>query len=129
MVVILFMVFPRTLDIKAVFLSWRILTPIRMKKETISSKYTRSSTAYCCPGRPGHWHWATTSQARYCTVTSTRMTGRRVWIPTLLPLWRKTRRVSSAASRLPGSRAFASLSKELAAVENPLFSNCLKCHL
>ena len=31
------------------------------------------------------------------------MTGRRVRKPTLLPLWREARRVSSAASRLPGS--------------------------
>ncbi len=30
------------------------------------------------------------------------MTGRHVRMPTLLPLWRKARRVSSAASRLPG---------------------------
>ncbi|MEJ1470105.1 MAG: hypothetical protein RPU59_03415, partial [Candidatus Sedimenticola sp. (ex Thyasira tokunagai)] len=34
--------------------------------------------------------------------SSSRMTGRRARIPTLLPLWRKARRVSSAASRLPG---------------------------
>ncbi|RLJ20694.1 hypothetical protein DJ031_05410 [bacterium endosymbiont of Escarpia laminata] len=31
------------------------------------------------------------------------MTGRRARMPTLLPLWRKARRVSSAASRLPGT--------------------------
>ncbi len=31
------------------------------------------------------------------------MTGHRVRTPTLLPLWREARRVSSAASRLPGS--------------------------
>ncbi|MBL3591161.1 MAG: hypothetical protein JMN24_15420, partial [gamma proteobacterium endosymbiont of Lamellibrachia anaximandri] len=30
-------------------------------------------------------------------------TGRRARMPTLLPLWRKARRVSSAASRLPGT--------------------------
>ncbi|MCP3667523.1 MAG: hypothetical protein GY696_34360 [Gammaproteobacteria bacterium] len=30
------------------------------------------------------------------------MTGRRVRMPTLFPLWRYVRRVSSAASRLPG---------------------------
>ncbi|MCP3661558.1 MAG: TolC family protein, partial [Gammaproteobacteria bacterium] len=29
-----------------------------------SPKRTRSSTTYYCPGRPGHWHCATTSQAR-----------------------------------------------------------------
>ncbi len=37
-----------------------------------SPKSTRPSTTYLCPGRPGHWHYATTSQARCRSVASSR---------------------------------------------------------
>jgi hypothetical protein len=37
-----------------------------------SPKRTRSSTTCYCPGRPGHWHCATTSQARCRSVVSSR---------------------------------------------------------
>ncbi len=68
-----------------------------------SPKRTRSSTTCYCPGRPGHWHCATTSQARCRSVAS----SRNDWTPCsdayfASPLALCARRVSSAASRLPG---------------------------
>ncbi|WP_419642353.1 hypothetical protein, partial [Thiolapillus sp.] len=48
-------------------------------------------------------HYATTSQARCCSVLDSHMTGRRVRRPTLFSLWRKARRENSAASRLLGT--------------------------
>ncbi len=48
-------------------------------------------------------HYATTSQARCCSVLGSHMTGRCVRRPTLFSLWRKARRENSAASRLLGS--------------------------
>ena len=47
-------------------------------------------------------HYATTSQARCCSVLGSHMTGRRVRRPTLFPLWRKACRENSAASQLLG---------------------------
>ncbi|WP_419600869.1 hypothetical protein [Thiolapillus sp.] len=48
-------------------------------------------------------NYATTSQARCCSVLGSHMTGHRVRRPTLFSLWRKARRENSAASRLLGS--------------------------
>ena len=44
-----------------------------MRNRTSQSLFrTRSSTTCLCPGRPGHWHYATTSQARCRCVASSR---------------------------------------------------------
>ena len=39
---------------------------------TQSPKSTRPSTTCLCPGRPGHWNYATTSQARCRSVARSR---------------------------------------------------------
>ncbi|WP_419612891.1 hypothetical protein, partial [Thiolapillus sp.] len=51
-VVILFMVFSRTLDRNAGSPSWRTATPICRGEETISSKSTHQRDNHYCPGRP-----------------------------------------------------------------------------
>ncbi|WP_419618948.1 hypothetical protein [Thiolapillus sp.] len=57
----------------------------------------------CAPAVLVTKHYATTSQARCCSVLGAHMTGRRVRRPTLFSLWRKARRENSAASRLLGT--------------------------
>ena len=66
-------------------------------------KSTRPLTTYSCPSRPGHQALRNNFASSLLLRTWLPMTGRRVWMPTLLTLWRKARREYSAASRLLGS--------------------------
>ncbi len=77
----------------------------RMQNRTSKSLFcTRPLTAYYCPGRPGHQHYATTSQARYCFAAGTRHDSTSCsYVIFGFPLALCARRVSSIASRLPGS--------------------------
>ena len=68
-----------------------------------SPKSTRPLTTYSCPSRPGHPALRNNFASSLLLRTCLPMTGRRVWMPTLLPLWRKARRENSAASRLLGT--------------------------
>ena len=65
-----------------------------------SPKSTRPLTTYLCPSRPGRPALRNNFASSLLLRTCLPMTGRRVWMPTLLPLWRW---VSSAASRLLGT--------------------------
>ncbi len=68
-----------------------------------SQKSTRPLTTYSCPSRPGHQALCNNFASSLLLRTCLPMTGHRVWMPTLLPLWRKARRENSAASRLLGT--------------------------
>ncbi|WP_419626126.1 hypothetical protein [Thiolapillus sp.] len=45
-------------------------------------------TTYWCPSRPGHPALRNNFASSLLLRTCLPMTGRRVWMPTLLPLWR-----------------------------------------
>ncbi|WP_419622237.1 hypothetical protein, partial [Thiolapillus sp.] len=68
-----------------------------------SPKSTGPLTTYWCPSRPGHPALRNNFASSLLLRTCLPMTGHHVWMPTLLPLWRKARRENSAASRLLGS--------------------------
>ena len=51
-------------------------------------KSTRPLTTYWCPSRPGHQALRNNFASSLLLHTWLPMTGRRVWMPTLLPLWR-----------------------------------------
>ncbi len=53
-----------------------------------SPKSTRPLTTYLCPSRPGHQALRNNFASSLLLRTCLPMTGRRVWMPTLLPLWR-----------------------------------------
>ncbi len=53
-----------------------------------SPKSTRPLTTYWCPSRPGHQALRNNFASSLLLRTCLPMTGRRVWMPTLLPLWR-----------------------------------------
>ncbi len=53
-----------------------------------SPKSTRPLTTYWCPSRPGHQALRNNFASSLLLRTWLPMTGRRVWMPTLLPLWR-----------------------------------------
>ncbi len=53
-----------------------------------SLKSTRPLTTYLCPSRPGHQALRNNFASSLLLRTCLPMTGRRVWMPTLLPLWR-----------------------------------------
>ncbi len=53
-----------------------------------SPKSTRPLTTYLCPSRPGHPALRNNFASSLLLRTCLPMTGRRVWMPTLLPLWR-----------------------------------------
>ncbi len=53
-----------------------------------SPKSTRPLTTYWCPSRPGHPALRNNFASSLLLRTWLPMTGRRVWMPTLLPLWR-----------------------------------------
>ena len=53
-----------------------------------SPKSTRPLTTYLCPRRPGHQALRNNFASSLLLRTCLPMTGRRVWMPTLLPLWR-----------------------------------------
>ncbi|WP_419625822.1 hypothetical protein [Thiolapillus sp.] len=52
-----------------------------------SPKSTRPLTTYSCPSRPGHQALRNNLASSLLLRTCLPMTGRRVWMPTLLPLW------------------------------------------
>ncbi len=68
-----------------------------------SPKSNQPLTTYLCPSRPGHQALRNNFASSLLLRTCLPMTGHRVWMPTLLPLWRKACRENSAASRLLGS--------------------------
>ncbi len=53
-----------------------------------SPKSTRPLTTYWCPSRLGHQALRNNFASSLLLRTCLPMTGRRVWMPTLLPLWR-----------------------------------------
>ncbi|WP_419627809.1 hypothetical protein [Thiolapillus sp.] len=53
-----------------------------------SPKSTRPLTTYSCPSRPGHQALRNNFASSLLLRTWLPMTGRRVWMPTLLTLWR-----------------------------------------
>ena len=53
-----------------------------------SPKSTRPLTTYLCHSRPGHQALRNNFASSLLLRTCLPMTGRRVWMPTLLPLWR-----------------------------------------
>ena len=53
-----------------------------------SPKSTRPLTTYWCPSHPGHQALRNNFASSLLLRTCLPMTGRRVWMPTLLPLWR-----------------------------------------
>ena len=53
-----------------------------------SPKSTRPLTTYWCPRRPGHQALRNNFASSLLLRTCLPMTGRRVRMPTLLPLWR-----------------------------------------
>ncbi|WP_419649504.1 hypothetical protein [Thiolapillus sp.] len=53
-----------------------------------SPKSTRPLTTYSCPSRPGHQALHNNFASSLLLRTCLPMTVRRVWMPTLLPLWR-----------------------------------------
>ncbi|WP_419607912.1 hypothetical protein, partial [Thiolapillus sp.] len=53
-----------------------------------SPKSTRPLTTYLCPSRPGHPALRNNFASSLLLRTCLPMTGRRVRMPTLLPLWR-----------------------------------------
>ncbi|WP_293649041.1 hypothetical protein [Thiolapillus sp.] len=53
-----------------------------------SPKSTRPLTTYWCPRRPGHPALRNNFASSLLLRTCLPMTGRRVWMPTLLSLWR-----------------------------------------
>ncbi len=53
-----------------------------------SPKSTRPLTTYLCPSRPGHQALRNNFASSLLLRTWLPMTGRRVWMPTFLPLWR-----------------------------------------
>ncbi|WP_419622248.1 hypothetical protein [Thiolapillus sp.] len=53
-----------------------------------SPKSTRPLTTYSFPSRPGHQALRNNFASSLLLRTCLPMTGRRVWMPTLLTLWR-----------------------------------------
>ncbi|WP_419623641.1 hypothetical protein [Thiolapillus sp.] len=53
-----------------------------------SPKSTRPLTTYSCPSRPGHQALRNNFASSLLLRTCLPMTGRHVWMPTFLPLWR-----------------------------------------